>query len=64
MCQMTVILERDGEQEVVAENASLLEVVADGVEISTLFDRPRLLPQVRVRRIDFLGGKVILDSNN
>lgn len=60
MCQMSVVLGREDEAEVVAENASLLEVVADGVRISTLFEEPRLLPGVRVERIDFLNNRVIL----
>lgn len=60
MCQMSVFLARAGEEELVLENASLLEVKEDGISVSTLFEAPRLIPDARVQTIDFLNGKVIL----
>jgi len=60
MCQMNVLLEKEGGDELLMEGASLLESKANGVELSSLFDPPRLIPGVRVVRIDFLNGKVIL----
>lgn len=60
MCQMTVLLEQDDQQELVAEQTALLEVVPNGVKINTLFEAPQLVEGVRVARIDFLAGKVIL----
>jgi len=60
MCQMNVLLEKEGGDELLMEGASLLESKGDGVELSSLFDPPRLIPGVRVVRIDFLNGKVIL----
>lgn len=60
MCQMKILLEEEDKQELVAEHASLLEVVEEGVNISTLFEEPRLITGVRVARIDFLAGKVTL----
>ncbi|HET98275.1 MAG TPA: CooT family nickel-binding protein [Desulfurivibrio alkaliphilus] len=60
MCQMTVLLEKDGQEELVAEQASLLEAVENGVRIDTLFEAPRVVEGVLVARIDFLAGKVIL----
>lgn len=64
MCQMSVILEHNGRQEAVAENASLLEVAEDGVRVSTLFEEPRLLKGARIKKIDFLGGAVTLVAGN
>jgi predicted RNA-binding protein len=58
MCQMSVILEQDGNEAVVAENASLLEVGEDGIRISTLFEEPQFIPGAVVRAIDFLNGRV------
>ena len=58
MCQMSIVLEQDGKEAVVAENASLLEVSADGLRISTLFEEPQFIPGAVVRAIDFLNGRV------
>lgn len=60
MCQMTVLLERDNREELVAEQASLLEAVENGVRIQTLFEAPQEIAGVMVASIDFLAGKVIL----
>jgi predicted RNA-binding protein len=57
---MKVMLEKDGEDELVMDGASLLEDDPAGVRLSSLFDPPRLIIGVKVVRIDFLGGKVIL----
>lgn len=61
MCQMSVMLAKDDQaDELIMENASLLEVKNEGVEISSLFDPPQLLPGVKVVKIDFMDGKVLL----
>ena len=63
MCQMNVMLDSgDKPEELIMENASLLEVIENGVQISSLFDPPRIIPGVRVVKIDFLSGKVLLDN--
>ena len=64
MCQMSVMLEKDDQsEELVMENASLLEVKEEGVEISSLFDPPQLLTGVKVSKIDFMNGKVLLSNS-
>ncbi|MFZ5762373.1 MAG: CooT family nickel-binding protein [Thermodesulfobacteriota bacterium] len=60
MCQMRVVLEKEGGQETILENVSLLEVTAEGVSVSALFEAPRLVPQAMVTRIDFMSGTVTL----
>ena len=64
MCQMSVVLEHDGEQEKIMDNVTNLEVTGEGVLVSTLFEEPKLVKSAWVKNIDFLGGKVILDSKN
>lgn len=59
MCQMKVLLERDGREELILENVTLLEQTGDGLRVSTLFEEPRLVPGV-LARIDFLAGRVVL----
>jgi len=58
MCQMSIVLEQDGKEELIQENATLLEVTKDGLMVSALFEEPRLIPKASVRAIDFLHGKV------
>ncbi|MDH4320192.1 MAG: CooT family nickel-binding protein [Desulfobulbaceae bacterium] len=60
MCQTSVVLDRDGEQEKLMENITSLEMLADGVRIAALFEEPREITSVRLARIDFMAGKVIL----
>lgn len=62
MCQMSVVLEKNGQQETIFENASLLEVTGDGVRVSALFEAPREIQNAQVARIDFMNGTVTLSS--
>ncbi len=59
---MSVVHKQQDQEEVVAENASLLEVEGNGVKISTLFEETRQIDGVEVSSIDFLAGKVILTN--
>lgn len=59
MCQMKVLLEKDGRQETILENVTFLEKTPEGMRISTLFEEPRLVQGV-LKSIDFLAGKVTL----
>ncbi len=61
MCQISVIVEHDGEQEKVMENVTGLQVTDTGVVLTTFFEEPLSLEDVSISRIDFLGGKVILN---
>lgn len=60
MCQMSVYLEEDGKQELILENATLLEVNSDGALVTTLFAEPKTVAGALVKKIDFLAGKVVL----
>lgn len=60
MCQMKVMLDREGQQELVMEDVAHLEVVEDGIKISTLFEEPKLISDVAVKKIDFLSGTAML----
>jgi len=62
MCQMNVMLDQEGEHQLVMEGVTLLEVKNGGVEISTLFDAPKQINNVVVTSIDFNSGKVILST--
>jgi predicted RNA-binding protein len=60
MCQMSVVLEKEGKEEVIMENVILLEAKEEGIEVSTLFDPPKLVPGAMVKRMDFSSGTVTL----
>ncbi len=60
MCQMSVVKTENEQEELIMESVTRLEVKDNGVEVSTFFEEPRFVPDVMVKSIDFLGGKVFL----
>ncbi len=60
MCQMSVMIERDGQQEKIMDSVTGLDVTTAGVTLSTFFEEPRVVPDVAVARIDFLGNTLVL----
>ena len=63
MCQLRAVIEKDGKQETVMESITALEVVDDGVVLSTFFEDPKRIAGVAIQRIDFLGGAVVLKGS-
>lgn len=61
MCQIRVVIDKDGEEEKVMENVTGLQVTDEGVVLSSFFDEPFSVRNVAIARIDFLGGKVVLN---
>lgn len=61
MCQMSVLVLDGSAEELVMESVTRLEVKNNGVEVSTFFEDPKFVSEVRVQEIDFLGGKVFLE---
>lgn len=62
MCQMSIVVKRGEETEVVLENAALLEVAEEGVIVNALFEQPKLIRGAFVKKIDFMQGKVTLGT--
>ena len=62
MCQMKVMLEKEGQDELVMENVTQLEVAEEGIKVSTFFEEPKLVSGVDVKTIDFLSGTVTLHT--
>lgn len=60
MCQLSVVLDKDGEREVIMENVTLLEAKEGGIEVSTLFDPPKMVANALVKRLDMNSGTVTL----
>ena len=54
MCQATVYLVGDGQQEEeIMRDVILLEPVANGVRLASFFEEPQIV-RARIQRIDFL----------
>lgn len=62
MCQMSVVLDRDGSEELIMEDVTTLVVESDSMQISTLFEGPKVVEHVVIRSIDFMAGKVFLQQ--
>ncbi|MBC8553955.1 MAG: CooT family nickel-binding protein [Candidatus Brocadiales bacterium] len=62
MCQMKIMMDKEGQQELVMEDVAHLEVLEEGIRISTLFEEPKLIPGVAIKTIDFLSGKAMLQE--
>ncbi|KHE91185.1 MAG: CooT family nickel-binding protein [Candidatus Scalindua rubra] len=62
MCQMKIMMDKEGQQELVMEDVAHLEVIEEGIRISTLFEEPKLIPGVVIKTIDFLSGKAMLQK--
>ena len=54
------MLKQGGREEVVLENAALLDVTEEGVTVSALFEQPKLIRDAAVGNIDFLKNEVTL----
>ena len=60
MCQMSAVLEHDGEFELIKENITRLDVLTKGVKIGTLFEGETEFTDMSIHHIDFMAGKVFL----
>ena len=61
MCQSSVYIEKDGQEQEVLRDAILVEPVEDGVKIQAMFEAPRFV-KARIKRIDLLKHKIILEE--
>lgn len=59
MCQATVTLLRDGQEEEIMRDVVLLEPVDGGVQLQAFFEEP-VVVRARISRIDFLKHTVTL----
>lgn len=60
MCQIKVVVEKEEQRETVAEGVIGLEQLREGVLLKTFFEDPLMVNDVSIKRIDFLGGTVLL----
>lgn len=60
MCQMRVVMEKDGKEELLLENVTRIDIHDKRVAVTTLFEGEREIPDTVIQRLDFLSGKVFL----
>jgi predicted RNA-binding protein len=59
MCQATVYLAENGQEEEIMRDLVLLEPVEDGLRLQAFFEEP-VIVKARVSRVDFLKHTVTL----
>ena len=62
MCQVSAYIKSGEQQELVKENVTRLEMVKNGLRISTLFEGAVDLEDMVVDHIDFTNGRLILEK--
>ena len=60
MCQMRVVMEKEGSEEIMLENVTSIEILDKGIAVTTLFEGSKEIAGAVIRRMDFLAGKVFL----
>jgi predicted RNA-binding protein len=60
MCQINVVVTKNGQDASLMESVTRLEVLDDGVRLHSYFEEPMVVGGVVIKQIDFLGGKVLL----
>lgn len=60
MCEIRVVMEHDGAEEVIMQNVTRLEVRDGSLAITSLFGGTKEIDNTMIRNIDFLAGKVFL----
>ena len=63
MCQVSAFVKDGDKEELLRENVTSLEILGDGVRVSTLFEGPADYHELSVHHIDFSAGRVIFTRN-
>lgn len=62
MCEIRVVMEQNGKEETLMQNVTKIDVIDNGVSITSLFEGSRDVPDTVVKNIDFLAGTVYLQK--
>lgn len=60
MCQMRVYTEENGQEKILAEDVTLLEVSGKQIEVTSLFEGTKSFDGA-IEKIDFNNGKLFLN---
>lgn len=64
MCEIRVVMEQNGVEELLMQNVTKLVVLKSSVSITSLFEGSREIQDAAIRDIDFLAGKVFLQKRS
>ncbi len=62
MCEMRLIVEKEGVEELLGENITKLEVQEGGIKVNSLFEGSTEIKDMVIDYIDFAAGKVVLSK--
>ena len=60
MCQISVYITKEGNEELFSEDVTNLSIEENGVQVGTLFEGQKHVDGAILRSIDFMAGKVLL----
>ena len=60
MCQMSVVIQKAGKKEKIIEEVVKVEIMDNGIMVSSFFDDPKFIDNVMIKEIDCLGSTVTL----
>ena len=60
MCQMSVLIQKAEKTEKIIEEVIKVEIIDNGIMVSTYFDEPKFIANVIIKEIDCLGSTVTL----
>jgi predicted RNA-binding protein len=63
MCQVSAYLVDGGKEELLKENVTKLEMLTDGLRITTLFEGSVDLSEMVLNSIDFSAGKIVFEKH-
>ena len=62
MCQMSVLIQKAKKTEEIIEEVVKVEIIDNGIQVSTFFDDPKFIDNVMIKEIDCLGSTVTLSD--
>jgi predicted RNA-binding protein len=60
MCQVSAFVKNGDNEELLRENVTTMEILGDGIRMSTLFEGPTNYHELALHHIDFSAGRVVL----
>lgn len=63
MCQVSAYVRNGEKEELLRENVTSMEMLDEGLRVSTLFEGPADYHELSIDHIDFSAGRVVLTRN-
>tara|TARA_Y100000589_G_C26724424_1_gene455107 strand:+ start:307 stop:522 length:216 start_codon:yes stop_codon:yes gene_type:complete len=63
MCQVSAFVKDGEKEELLRENVTNMEMLVQGVRLSTLFDGPEEYEELSLHHVDFSAGRIVFEKN-